>query len=113
MLKRSITIVVAGVLLCQVCGCTTLRMIPLQEVVGEYKGSVVVWTTDGKEVRSDPGISYVQSDSLYTMIEGQAEVIPITNIRVFLVKKSNPVGTIVITVAGAISLGIIYVAVIW
>ena len=100
MLKRSVSVVISCALLFQVCGCTTMWLVPLHETEGEYEGKVVVITDVGEVLKSDTCISVVQSDTLYTKINGQDTKIPMSIIRVFQTKRVDAFRTILAVACG-------------
>ncbi|MFC1629017.1 hypothetical protein ACFL3H_07890 [Gemmatimonadota bacterium] len=114
MLKRTITTVVACALLFQVYGCAVMKMIPLDEVEGEYLDTVKVTTVYGIEFHSDTdALSVVQSDTLYTQVNGQDEKIPMSTVRIFQTRKSSVVATFLALSFGLAGFTIVGVMLFW
>ena len=82
MLKRSIAVIVACALLVQVCGCTTMQIIPRDSIDGTIYGHLVIETYGGKIIHSGTRSSQVESDTLYVTVKGDLEKIPLSEIRV-------------------------------
>ena len=110
-MKRLIELLCACALLFHVSGCATTKLIPLNEVSGSYDGRVIAWLSDGSVIKSDTGYSIIRSDTLVTAINDQTTTIPLSEIRVFQVRKLNLGQTIAAIAAGWFVIGVTIMAV--
>ncbi|MFC1559286.1 hypothetical protein ACFL39_01715 [Gemmatimonadota bacterium] len=113
MLKRSISIVVTCALLVQVCGCTSMKMIPLQTVDDQIiEGILTVTTFDGVSFMGDQPIAQIRSDTLYIFVEGQYRLVALSDIKTLYVKKAEPLRTALILIGIPIAALYIFVAIV-
>ena len=100
MLKRSISIVVVCALLFQICGCTTMTVIPVDEVEeGIIKGKVLVTTVGGFAYENDIRQALVHSDTLYVWTRGQPRRIALTDISTIKVIRGDNFKPVLIAVS--------------
>ena len=107
MRKNILTFVSACTLLFQVCGCTSWRWIPPDAAATvPLERQISIVTVEGERIRSDYGSyvprPYVQSDTLYAMVDGQLEMIPLSRIRVFKHGRLDVLRTLITVTAGGI-----------
>ncbi len=102
MLKRSITVVVACALLFQVCGCTTMKLIPQNKINDDTFHRHITITTVNGEVINRHKVA-IKTDSSTVFLEyknGKHEEMAVLNVKQIQVAMFSPVKTVLLVTAG-------------